>query len=280
MYAAVPKPSRGTSDRPPAVAGRFYPAAPAEMNAMLDDMLAGEATPEPCKAIMVPHAGWQFSGKLAADVLKRVRIPKRIIAIGPKHTPHGTDWAVAPHHNWILPDKNVASDYALAMKLVESIDGLEADANAHKAEHGIEVELPIIARLSPETQVIGITVGGGNLQSCDRFAEELAGVIREMDEPPLLLISSDMNHYANDDETRRLDALALSDLDRLDEDALFQTCRANHISMCGMIPAVIILKTLKKLGSLHQSRQVGYATSADRTGDTSKVVGYAGRIFQ
>ena len=101
-----------------------------------------------------------------------------------------------------------------------------------------------------------------------------------MDEAPLLLISSDMNHYANDEETRRLDALALADLDRLDEDALFQTCRANHISMCGLIPAVIILKTLKKLGSLHQSRQVGYATSADRTGDTSKVVGYAGRFFQ
>jgi len=279
-YSAVPKPTRGPSDRPAAVAGKFYPGSPAEMNTMLNDMLAGEATPEPCKAIMVPHAGWQFSGKLAADVLKRVRIPKRIIAIGPKHTPHGTNWAVAPHHNWLLPEKNVASDYALAMKLAENIEGLEADANAHKAEHGIEVELPIIARLAPETDVVGITVGGGDLQRCERFADELAGVIREMDEAPLLLISSDMNHYANDEETRRLDALALADLDRLDEDALFQTCRANHISMCGLIPAVIILKTLKKLGSLHQSRQVGYATSADRTGDTSKVVGYAGRFFQ
>lgn len=279
-YSAVPKPSRGPSDRPAAVAGRFYPGDAAAMNQMLDEMLAGDATPEPCKAIMVPHAGWQFSGKLAADVLKRVRISKRIIAIGPKHTPRGTDWAVAPHHNWLLPEKNVASDYALAMKLVESIDGLEADANAHQAEHGIEVELPIIARLAPETQVVGITIGGGNLQRCEQFAEELAGVIRELDEPPLLLISSDMNHYANDEETRRLDALALADLDRLDEDALFNTCRSNHISMCGMIPAVMIIKTLKKLGSIHQSRQVGYATSADRTGDTSKVVGYAGRIFQ
>ena len=127
---------------------------------------------------------------------------------------------------------------------------------------------------------MGIAVSGGNLDRCDRFAEELAGVIRELDEPPLLLISSDMNHYANDDETRRLDALALADLDRLDEDSLFATCRTHHISMCGVIPAVIVLKTLKKLGSIHQSRQIGYATSADRTGDTSRVVGYAGRIFQ
>lgn len=279
-YAAVPKPSRGPSDRPAAVAGRFYPGDPAAMNQMLDEMLSGDATPQPCKAVMVPHAGWQFSGKLAADVLKRVRIPKRIIAIGPKHTPNGTDWAVAPHHNWLLPGQKVASDYALAMKLAESIDGLEPDANAHQTEHGIEVELPIISRLSPETQVVGIAVSGGNLGRCAQFAEQLASVIRELDEPPLLLISSDMNHYANDEETRRLDALALAELDRLDEEALFKTCRSNHISMCGVIPAVIVLKTLKNLGSVHQSRQIGYATSADRTGDTSRVVGYAGRIFQ
>lgn len=279
-YSAVPKPDRGPSNRPAAVAGRFYPGDAAAMNQMLDEMLAGNATPEPCKAVMVPHAGWQFSGKLAADVLKRVRIPKRIIAIGPKHTPNGTDWAVAPHHNWLLPDRNVASDYALAMKLADGIDGLEPDARAHQAEHGIEVELPIIARLAPETQVVGIAVSGGSLERCDRFAEQLANVIRELDEPPLLLISSDMNHYANDEETRRLDALALAELDRLDEDSLFATCRSNHISMCGMIPAVMVLKTLKKLGSVHQSRRVGYATSADRTGDRSKVVGYAGRIFQ
>ncbi|MDA0285548.1 MAG: AmmeMemoRadiSam system radical SAM enzyme, partial [Planctomycetota bacterium] len=219
-YSAVPKPSRGASDRPAAVAGRFYPADVSEMNRSLDEMLAGDATPEPCKAVMVPHAGWQFSGRLAADVLKRVRIPRRIIAIGPKHTPHGTDWAVAPHHNWLIPGGGVASDYALAMLLAEKIDGLEPDANAHQTEHGIEVELPIIARLAPGTQVVGLTIGGGNLERCERFAAQLAEVIRGLDEPPLLLISSDMNHYANDEETRRLDELALADLDRLDEDAL------------------------------------------------------------
>lgn len=279
-YAAVPKPNRGPSDRPAAVAGRFYPGDVAEMDRMLDSMLEGDATAEPCKAVMVPHAGWQFSGRLAADVLKRVRIPKRVIAIGPKHTPHGTDWAVAPHHNWLLPGQNVPSDYELAMKLVEKIDGLEPDANAHKSEHGVEVELPIIARLAPETKVVGVAVSGGSLSRCEQFADQLAEVIKDLDEPPLLLISSDMNHYANDEETRRLDAMALEDLDRLDEEALFNTCRTNHISMCGMVPAVIVLKTLKKLGSLHQSRKIGYATSAAVSGDTSRVVGYAGRVFQ
>ncbi len=279
-FSSVPQPSRGSSDRPPAVAGRFYPGDVAEMDAMLDNMLEGDATLSKAAAVMVPHAGWMFSGKLAADVLKRVELPKTIIAIGPKHTGNGTDWAVAPHHVWKLPGRDVASDYELAMKLVEKIDGLEPDAAAHQAEHGIEVELPIIARLSPETKVVGIAVGGATLEKCGQFAQQLAEVIRDLDEPPLLLISSDMNHYATDAENRRLDALALAELDKLDEDALFNTCRSQHISMCGMLPAVIVLKTLKELGIEVTVEDIGYSTSADVTGDKSRVVGYAGRIFR
>ena len=278
--SSVPKAVRGESERSPGVAGKFYPGTDAEINAELDRMLAGDAPVEPCKAAMVPHAGWRFSGQLAADVLKRIKFPKSVICIGPKHTPNGVEWSVAPHHVWKLPGGNVDSDYALAKQLSDSIPGLQMDAAAHQQEHGIEVELPIIHRLSPETKVVGLALGGGNLDRCEQAADALAEVIKEMDEPPLLLISSDMNHYANDEETRRLDALALKELDRLDPDALFNVCSSNHISMCGMIPAVIVLKTLKKLNRLHQSRTVGYATSADVTGDTNRVVGYAGRIFQ
>ena len=278
-HSALPKAQRGDSHRRPAVAGRFYPGDVTQMNAMLDEMIGDAAEQTGCQAVMVPHAGWQFSGKLAAEVLKQVKLPKRIIAIGPKHTANGVDWAVAPHHTWQVPGESVMSDYELASKLAERIPDLEMDAGAHAAEHGVEVELPIIARLSPETKVVGIAIGGANLQRCEAFAEGLAEVIKELDERPLLLISSDMNHYANEEETRRLDTLALADFDRLDEDALFRTCRENHISMCGMIPAVIIIKTLKKLGGVSKCTPVGYATSASVSGDYDRVVGYAGRIL-
>jgi AmmeMemoRadiSam system radical SAM enzyme/AmmeMemoRadiSam system protein B/AmmeMemoRadiSam system protein A len=282
VNTALPKAVRGAADRPPTVAGRFYPGDANAVNEMLDKLIGEAAGIEQLAvpAAMVPHAGWQFSGRIAADVLKRVKIPKQVILIGPKHTANGVDWAVAPHQVWKLPGGDVASDYELAMKLVEAIDDLEADSAAHQNEHGIEVELPIIHRLAPDAKVVGITIGGGNLQRCELFAEQLAGVIREMDERPLLLISSDMNHYATDAENRRLDAMALKEFDALDADALLNTCRANHISMCGVIPAVIILKTLKKLGIACVSIDVGYATSAELTGDTTRVVGYAGRLLQ
>ena len=89
-----------------------------------------------------------------------------------------------------------------------------------------------------------------------------------------------MNHYASDAENRRLDALALAELDNLDPDALYNTVVTNHISMCGMLPAVIILKALQKMNRLHQAEKIGYATSADVSGDKSRVVGYAGYLLR
>jgi AmmeMemoRadiSam system protein B len=199
--------------------------------------------------------------------------------LGPKHTPLGMDWAVAPHQTWALPGGTLESDFLLARRLAQAIPGLEMDAAAHQREHGVEVELPLIARLAPETRVVGIAVGGGDLEACRRFAQGLAEVLRERDDRPLLLISSDMNHFATDAENRRLDELAMQALERLDPAGLYETVTRHHISMCGVLPAVIVLETLRLLGGLSRAERVGYATSADVTGDASRVVGYAGMLF-
>jgi AmmeMemoRadiSam system protein B len=221
----------------------------------------------------------RFSGRLAAAVLKRLRFPKTVIVIGPKHTPFGVEWAVAPQETWLLPGARVASDLALARELVRSIRGLELDAAAHQREHGIEVELPSLARLAPGSRVVGIAVGGGDLSRCRQFAAGLAEVVGRQAEAPLLLVSSDMNHFATDAETRRLDEMALSELDRLDPARLYETVTENGISMCGVLPAVIVLEALRLLGRGTRAERVGYATSADVTGDPSRVVGYAGMLF-
>jgi AmmeMemoRadiSam system protein B/AmmeMemoRadiSam system protein A len=277
--ATVPKPVRGPAVRPAAAAGTFYAADPGELARTVDHLLAGERRAEEWPAALVPHAGLRYSGQIAADVLKRLRIPRTVLILGPKHTPLGVDWAVAPHQTWALPGGEVASDYMLARRLCEAIPGLEMDAAAHQREHGIEVELPLLARLAPESRVVGMAIGHGDLASCRRFAEGLAGLLRQSDQPPLLLISSDMNHFASDAESRRLDALALSALEGGDPELLYQTVTKQHISMCGVLPAVIVLETLRLLGRTGRVERVGYATSADVTGDTSRVVGYAGMLL-
>jgi AmmeMemoRadiSam system protein B len=261
------------------VAGTFYADDAAELARTVDRLLAGERRPEPWAAALVPHAGLRFSGQIAADVLKRLRIPRTVIVIGPKHTTRGVDWAVAPHQTWEMPGFQVESDFLLARRLCRAVPGLEMDAAAHQREHGVEVQLPLLARLAPEVRVVGIAIGPGDLESCRRFAEGLAGLLRGRDDPPLLLISSDMNHFATDAENRRLDELALAALERGDPEAVYRTVTANHISMCGVLPAVIVLETLRVLGRLRRAERVGYATSADVTGDTSRVVGYAGMLF-
>lgn len=275
----VPRPQAGPAVRPAALAGRFYPADAGELGLLVDNLLAGPPCQrEPWPAVMVPHAGLTFSGRIAADVLRRVEIPETVVVLGPKHTPYGVEWSVAPHATWSIPGAEIPSDPALARELAQTIAGLELDAAAHQQEHAIEVELPFLARLAPTSRVVGIAMGGGTLARCLEFAAGLARVLAPRKERTLLVISSDMNHFAPDAENRRLDEMALAAFERLDPAALHETVTRNHISMCGLLPAVVVLETLRLWGNLSRSRRVGYATSADAGGDPARVVGYAGML--
>lgn len=280
VVSSAPRPVEGPEKRAAAVAGRFYPEDADELSKMVGEFLGGaKGRKKNCPAIMVPHAGLIYSGAIAGQVFSKVKIPSTVIVIGPKHTRLGVEWAVAPNDTWTIPGAELAADKALADKLVAAIPGLQLDAAAHAAEHGIEVELPFLAQLNPKVKVVGITIGGGDLSSCKRFATGLAGVMKEMDEPPLLVISSDMNHYATDEENRRLDEIAMQALERLDPDDLYSTVTGNSISMCGLLPAVIALETVKELRGLKSADRIAYGTSADSNGDKTRVVGYCGMTF-
>ncbi len=278
--AEAPRPLAGPRIRPPAVAGSFYPGEARSLWRLVDDLLGGvDGRPEPWPAVLVPHAGLQFSGRVAAAVFRRVRIPDTVIILAPAHTRAGMEWAVAPHETWALPGAAVASDPDLASQLAAAIPDLYLDARAHEKEHSIEVQLPFLARLAPSARVVGITLGAATLDQCRRFAGGLAEVLGRRAERPLLVISSDLNHYASDAENRRLDAMALAALERLDPAEAYDTIARHKISMCGLLPAVVVLETLRQLGTLRTSQRVAYATSAEASGDPTRVVGYAGMLF-
>ncbi len=275
----LPRAVPTTGARGPAVAGRFYPASSDGLQQMIDSLLDGPAVARSqCRAALVPHAGLKYSGRLAADVLRRIEIPETVLVIGPKHTRLGVDWAVAPHARWALPGLTIPSDLALVQALASAIPDLQLDANAHAKEHAIEVELPLIARLAPQAKVVGIAIGTGDLARCQAFGAGLASVLNDRKDV-LVLISSDMNHFASDDETRRLDAMALQAIETMNPSEIFQVVRSNHISMCGLLPTVMALDALQRIRPLQNCRRVGYATSADVSGQTDRVVGYAGMIF-
>jgi AmmeMemoRadiSam system radical SAM enzyme/AmmeMemoRadiSam system protein B/AmmeMemoRadiSam system protein A len=274
-----PQEDAAAATRPAAVAGMFYPGEAGEIQRSLGAMLPAHVPPEPWPAVLVPHAGWVYSGRIAAATFARVKIPEQVIVIAPKHRAGGAAWAVAPHRVWSLPGGEVASDPNLAHRLAECISGLELDAVAHREEHAIEVHLPLIARLASHVRVVGITIGGGRFEALTQFGAQLAEVLSSMSPRPLLVISSDMNHYASDSETRRQDRKALAALESLDPEQLYQTVTQERISMCGMLPAVIVLETLRCLDTLHRFELVQYGTSADSSGDTARCVGYAGVLL-
>ncbi|MFO7902808.1 MAG: AmmeMemoRadiSam system protein B [Planctomycetota bacterium] len=268
------------SDRSPAVAGMFYPGDPGGIERSLDSW-SGEAAVErqAWRAALVPHAGWPYSGRVAAAVLSRIQMPSSIVLLCPKHRPGGVECAIAPWKRWLFPGGSMETDVALSQQLADTVPGLELDDQPHRHEHAIEVQLPMLARFAPNSKIVGITIGRIGWAQCEATASGVAEVLRDRLDDVLLVISSDLNHFANDAENRRLDELAMRALDQLDPRALHETCRRNQITMCGVLPSVIVLLALNRLNALQRAVRVDYTTSAEASGDTSRVVGYAGMLF-
>ncbi|MCA9140206.1 MAG: AmmeMemoRadiSam system radical SAM enzyme [Planctomycetales bacterium] len=271
------------SVRQPAVAGTFYPADDDGRESQVDRLLDGLAPCEKRKvfAVMVPHAGLRFSGRVAAEIWRRIEVPDRVLIIGPKHTPDGVDWAVAPHESWrISPTVSIAGDVGMARELAERIPGMELDSAAHAREHGIEVQLPLMNRFCPDARIAAIAMHGGDLDDFESAATALAQWIGQQEDPPLLVVSSDMNHFADDHENRRRDRLALDALATGDGAELLRVCAEENISMCGQVPAALVLMVMRKLGKHAKAEEIAYATSAEYGGTKDRVVGYAGVIWE
>ena len=284
MSINAPTPVAAQGARPAAVAGKFYPAEDAARRGLVDGLLSAEAqaASNPL-AIMVPHAGLKYSGKIAAQVWQSIQDldNRTLLVISPKHTRQGVNWSVCPFDAWRLSSScSFETDAQLRDAIAEGLTSVELDAGAHAQEHGIEVQLPLLERVAPNAKVVGMAIQGGSWEDICTAARELAAVIEQQDTPPLLVISSDMNHYASDEENRRRDRLALDALATGNPEELNTACIDNDISMCGRVPAMLVMQTLAELGLKFTVTETGYATSAESNGDKSQVVGYAGALLE
>lgn len=284
MSINAPTPVAAQGARPAAVAGKFYPAEDAARRGLVEELVSEDvqATSNPL-AVMVPHAGLKYSGKIAAQVWQSIENleNRTLLVISPKHTRRGVNWSVCPFDAWRLSSScSFETDTQLRDAIAEGLTSVELDAGAHAEEHGIEVQLPLLERIAPSTKVVGMAIQGGSWEDIQTAARELAAVIEQQDQPPLLVISSDMNHYASDEENRRRDRLALDAFASGDPEKLNTTCIDNDISMCGRVPAMLVMQTLAELGQKFKVTETGYATSAEANGDKSQVVGYAGALLE
>ena len=269
---------RISSMRDAAVAGQFYPGKPEELEqAVKASLPEGKARIRGAIGVMVPHAGYVYSGSVAGAVYGAIELPGRYIIIGPNHTGVGSSAAMMAQGSWRMPLGEVPVDEALAAAILSKSRVLSADATAHVFEHSIEVQLPFLQYLIPEIRIVPISLMLSDAASCREIGGAIARAIAREKEPVLIVASSDMSHYESQDQAQRKDRLALERILALDAEGLLETVSANSISMCGAAPTAAMLFAAVELGASEASL-VKYRTSGDVTGDLSQVVGYAGVV--
>lgn len=266
--------------RHPAVAGQFYPANPRELSNLVHQCLQQESPvpKERVKGCLVPHAGYAYSGRVAGAVFARIEVPPKVIVLGVRHFPRGENAAILSDGAWRTPLGDLPIDSQLAQACKEQCPILKEDAIAHAQEHSLEVQLPFLQVLQPAAKFVPIALGTISFEELERIGEAIARVIASSQEEILLLATSDLNHYEDEQTTQRKDASAIARLEAMDPRGLYDTCRKESISMCGLGPAVAAVVAFRSLGVL-RAQTVMHATSAAVSGDYRRVVGYAGLIF-
>jgi len=271
--------------RQPAVAGRFYTSDPGKLRLAIEEFLkdAKEATVQEPIAIVVPHAGYVYSGQIAADAFNCVKEGNYdlVVILGTNHTKPGFDGvSIYPKGAYKTPLGLIQIDRKVAQKLIESDNRFTYNRSVHTHEHSVEVEIPFVQVLFPDAKIVTAVIGCPDLDLCITFGQALADVIR--DRKALIVASSDFSHYPNYEDAKISDHAVLEAITTLDLDNVKDTIkemrkrRISNLSTCacGEGPVLAAISAAKELGA-KRGVVVSYANSGDAlVGDKNRVVGY------
>lgn len=260
--------------RQPAVAGQFYPGSEGKLRAALSQLIPENASPQPVKGIISPHAGYIYSGAIAGQLYSRLIIPDTVLIIGPNHHGSGAAAALYPDGEWLTPLGSTTVNSRLNSLLLQHTPYIQSDTLAHQLEHSLEVQLPFIQYLRPDVTISALCIGHGDYPPLRDIGLGIAAAIREYGGQVLIVASSDMTHYESADSARVKDEIALERALELDGKGLLEICRQRGITMCGVVPATVMIEAVRELGAT-KAELVAYGTSGDVTGDNHQVVGYA-----
>ena len=257
-----------------AVAGRFYTAVPRRLRTEIEGYLASPAAPRArAYGAMVPHAGYMYSGAVCGRALASVEIPPVCLILHTKHLLGGGDLSLAAYREWETPLGTVRSDDALCTALA-NIDGITASNLPHFGEHAAEVVLPFLQVLRPDVRIAVVSAITVSAELAQRVGGEIARAILAQSDDVLVIASSDMNHYADHDETMARDQLALDKLAAFDTAGMIEVCNLHDITMCGVGATALMLETCRALGAT-RVEILEHTTSGQVSGDLHQVVGYA-----
>lgn len=258
------------------VKGYFYPSSKDKILKMFGEWSLPSEDKNNSFIAIVPHAGYVYSGEIAFKTLSQMALKKRIILMGPNHTGFGQRVSIYPKGSWETPFGDIEIDGDLVNELVGA--GFKTDTLAHMKEHSLEVIVPMVKYLKNDCKIVPITISYLRYDECEIVAEKMFEVISRYAEEINILISSDFNHFEDENTTHKKDELAIRAILDLDPKGLYDVVRDNDISMCGVIPATIGLLLSKKMG-VSDAKLLMHRTSGAVSGDYDRVVGYAGILI-
>jgi len=264
---------RSSRVRDAAVAGSFYPGDPEVLRVTVDRLLADaplspDGAPTP-RAVIVPHAGYVYSGSTAALAYARIArgrdAIRRVVLIGPTHrvAVRGVALPGADGFRTPLGVLPVAEEWA--EERLAGVPGVCVFAETHRWEHSVEVQLPFLQRTLGDVEIVPLLAG-------DATGDEVADVIDALSDGPgtLVVISSDLSHYLPYDEARRVDAGTIAQIGALDGPL-------DHLQACGATPVNGLLVAARRHGL--RPELLGACSSGDTAGDRERVVGYCAFAF-
>ena len=275
--------------RRPAVAGAFYSGTEEGLKRQIEWCFRHELGPgevpvpsegplESLVALVCPHAGYMYSGPVAAHAyarLAREGRPDVVVILGPNHTGFGSSVATSVSGAWRTPLGDVEIDVGLAEAIMDKARIVAADDTAHIYEHSIEVQLPFLQFLyGSKFKFVPICMMLQDMRTSTEVGMAIAESIRELGLNALVIASTDLTHYEPHDVAMRKDAEVISAIRALDVSGLYRAVEEVPVSMCGYGPTAAAMVAARELGA-SRGELLKYATSGDITGDLRAVVGYA-----
>lgn len=277
--------------RKPCVANAFYAGTKAE----LTEQIAGcfthrfgpgqvprtvEHGPRKIVGLVSPHAGYMYSGPVAANGYSRLAtdgMPEVFIILGPNHTGYGSGVSILTDGGWETPLGIAPIEGSLAKQIQKASKILDIDESSHTSEHSIEVQLPFIQFLFKDAaKFIPICMMMQDLKTSREIASSIVEQCKDKDF--LILASSDFTHYEPHDSASRKDKLVIDAITRLDDAALNELGDSSRVTMCGYGPITTLIAAAKLMGGV-KAELLAYRTSGDITGDKNAVVGYSSILF-
>jgi AmmeMemoRadiSam system protein B/AmmeMemoRadiSam system protein A len=260
------------------IAGTWYPGSASLLQQEVQDYLAQASAPDlkgQVIALISPHAGYRYSGPVAAYAYKILEKQKfaTVVVIAPSHRSYFRGVSVYDRGGYRTPLGVVPLDRELISALEERESRIRYVPEAHAQEHSLEIQLPFLQVLLPDFKLVPLIMGNQDFVTCQWLAEALGHCIEEKNRSVLVVASSDLSHFHPYQQARKLDQVVLDRVGEFDPRGLSDSLAEGKCEACGGGPMVTAMLIARRLGA-NNSQVLHYANSGDVTGDRSSVVGY------